>query len=148
MKEIEEQIRQAMAKGKFEELPGKGKPLKLDDDPLADPEWRLARHMLKSGGFTLPWIELRQEIEAELAQARADLQRAWKWRNAALDANQPAFQVQDEWARAETAFQERIAEINKRIFDYNLQTPIASTQLRKIDAGRELNRITSNQDAE
>jgi DnaJ family protein C protein 28 len=148
MKEIEEQIRQAMAKGKFNDLPGKGKPIKLDDDPLADPEWRLARHMLKSSGFTLPWIELRQEIETDLAQARAALQRAWKWRREALDANQPVSQVRDEWSRAVAAFHERVIEINKRIFDYNLQVPVASMQLRKIDADRELNSITSARDAE
>ena len=45
---------------------GKGKPLRLEDDSLEDPEWRMAYHMLREGGFSLPWIELRQEIVTTL----------------------------------------------------------------------------------
>ena len=63
MPNIEEHIRQAMQAGKFDDLPGKGKPLSLDENPLADPEWQLAFHMLKDAGFSLPWIESLKEIE-------------------------------------------------------------------------------------
>ena len=54
---IEEIIRQAMQEGKFDDLPGKGKPLNLDQNPHQDPDWRVAHHLLKSAGFSLPWIE-------------------------------------------------------------------------------------------
>ena len=47
----DEAIRKAMEEGKFDNLPGKGKPLKLDEDPFEDPEWRLANKMLKEGGY-------------------------------------------------------------------------------------------------
>ncbi len=61
MSNIEDHIRRAIEEGKFDDLPGKGKPLKLEDDPFVDPEWRLAHHMLRCSGFSLPWIERRQE---------------------------------------------------------------------------------------
>ena len=64
--------------------PVKGKPLRLDDNPLADPDWQLAYHLLKENGFTLPWIELRQEIEKEIEAARQSFKQAWEWRQSAL----------------------------------------------------------------
>ena len=136
---IEDHIRRAIEEGKFNDLPGKGKPLKLEDDPFVDPEWRLAHHMLRSSGFSLPWIERRQEIEASLETARAALQRSAAWGQAAL-ANQdvsPAF-VQIEWQKAVALFEERIAAINKSILSYNLEAPSVRFHLRPIDADREL----------
>jgi len=55
----EEQIRRAIEEGKFDNLPGKGKPLNLEQNPFEDPEWRLANHVLITSGFSLPWIEKR-----------------------------------------------------------------------------------------
>ena len=57
MPNIDEHIRKAQQEGKFDDLPGKGKPLKLEDDPHADPAWQLAFRMLKEAGYSLPWIE-------------------------------------------------------------------------------------------
>ena len=59
MNKAEDQIRRAMEEGKFDDLPGEGKPLRLENDPFEDPEWRMAHHVLRNGGFTLPWIEAK-----------------------------------------------------------------------------------------
>ncbi|UCF26898.1 MAG: DUF1992 domain-containing protein, partial [Chloroflexota bacterium] len=67
---IEEIIRRAIEEGEFDDLPGKGKPLQLDQNPHQDPEWRAAHNMLKSGGFSLPWIESLGEIEVQMQDAR------------------------------------------------------------------------------
>jgi DnaJ homolog subfamily C member 28 len=143
MKEIEDQIRQAMEAGKFDDLPGKGKPLRLDQDPFEDPEWRMAHHVLRNGGFTLPWIEARQEVERSLEAARKTLARAWSWRQEALAQGQALREVQAEWTRAEGAFRQQIAAINKGIFSYNLQAPSDRLQLRQLDPDRELEAITA-----
>ena len=71
MPNAEEQIRRAIEEGKFDNLPGKGKPLHLDQNPFEDPDWRLANHVLKTSGFSLPWIEKRNEIEALIQTARS-----------------------------------------------------------------------------
>jgi DnaJ family protein C protein 28 len=141
MPNIEEHIRQAMQAGKFDDLPGKGKPLNLDENPHVDPDWRLAHHMLKSSGYTLPWIAARQEIEALIDDARSALRRAWGWHERALGGGQPAAQVEAEWRRAQRAFAEQVEKINQKIFDYNLQTPAEKFQLMKVNADREIEAV-------
>jgi len=143
MPNIEDQLRKAMAEGKFDNLLGKGKPLHLDEiNPHADPEWELAYRMLKEGGYSLPWIETIREIEKDIAAARSDLQRAWEWRQAALAESQPASSVAAEWERALQAFTDRLTSLNKRIRDYNLKVPAARFQRPVLNFDRELNKIT------
>ena len=142
MSNIEDHIHQAMQDGKFDDLPGKGKPLNLDDNPLADPEWRMAHHMLRSSGFTLPWIEKRQEIDAGLEQARQDLQRAWDWHSQAARKGLPPAQAEREWQRALERFQAQVAEINKKLFSYNLEVPSNQFQRLPVSFEREVETLT------
>ena len=58
----EQRILQAIARGDLDDLPGSGKPLALDDDPLAQPETRLAYRILKNAGFVPLEILDRREI--------------------------------------------------------------------------------------
>jgi DnaJ family protein C protein 28 len=141
MAEIEDHIRKAMEDGKFDDLPGKGKPLNLDDNPHADPDWQLAHHMLKSSGYTLPWIAARQEIDDLVEVARTTLVRAWEWRERSLRSSQPYDQVEAEWQRAVRAFEDQVNKINQKIFDYNLQTPSDKFQLMKLNARKELEAV-------
>jgi DnaJ homolog subfamily C member 28 len=136
MPNIEEHIRRAIQDGKFDDLPGQGKPLNLDDNPHIDPEWHLAYHMLKSSGYTLPWIEARNDIENELAHARADLSQAWKWRQSNLTDPE----AESRWVRASTAFADHVEKLNRRIFEYNLQTPHVRFQMLMLDIEQELER--------
>ena len=141
MADIEEHIRKAMEDCKFKDLPGKGKRLNLEENPHADPEWRLAYHMLHSSGFSLPWIEARQEIDAQLDKTRADLRRAWEWYQQAPARRQPHTEAQAEWERAEAAFRDKIAQINRRITAYNLETPNSQLQILKINVEREIEAV-------
>lgn len=143
MSSIDELIRKAMEEGKFDDLPGKGKPLPLDDNPHEDPEWSLAYHVLRNGGFSLPWIEARQAIENDLAAARQALQRTWQWREAALQRSQTQEQVETEWQRAVQTFGEAVVALNKRIQEYNLQAPADPFQLQRLVMARELQAITN-----
>ena len=143
MSDIDDQIRKALEDGMFDDLSGKGKPLNLDDNPYADPDWQLAHHMLRSSGYTLPWISARQEIDAQIETARATLARGWEWRERSLKGGRPNDQVEAEWQRAVKAFQEQVDKINKKIFDYNLQTPSEKFQLMKLNAGKEIEAVKS-----
>src|SRR5437868_5873133 len=117
---VDKQIRKAMDEGKFDNLPGKGKPIDWDDNPFADADSRTAYTMLKKHGFTLPWIAERQDIEADLDKARRALLRTWKWCGARLEM-QPGQQY--EWDRAVAAFECEITKLNQRISSYNLKVP-------------------------
>lgn len=141
MSNVEEQIRRAIEEGRFDDLPGKGKPLQLDQDPHEDPDWRLAYHMLRSSGYSLPWIEKRREIEADLEDARQGLQRSWTWRMRASGESQVQPFVEVEWEAAVEKFRQQVALINKRIISYNLEVPSERFQLRPLNFERELGLI-------
>jgi len=67
---VEERIQEALRRGDFDNLPGAGRPLALDDDALVPPEVRLAYRILKNAGFVPPEVLERREIaelEHELA---------------------------------------------------------------------------------
>ena len=58
----EEKIRESMARGEFDDLPGKGEPLPLDDDSHLPQDIRMAHKILKNAGCLPPELELRKEI--------------------------------------------------------------------------------------
>lgn len=62
----EQRIAAARDRGEFDDLPGAGKPLNLDDDAHVPPELRLAWKLLKNAGFAPPELEARKEINGLL----------------------------------------------------------------------------------
>ena len=141
MPNIEELIQRAIQEGKFDALPGQGKPLHLDDNPQADPDWQLAYHLLKENGFSLPWLELRQELEGEIEATRQSLRQAWERRHSASAASRSDAEREAEFGRAARLFIEQIEKINQRIFDYNLQTPATRFQMAKLKPEQEIKQI-------
>jgi len=61
----EQKILEALARGEFDDLPGAGRPLALDDDALVPEDLRLAYRILKNAGLVPPEVEARREL-AEL----------------------------------------------------------------------------------
>ena len=54
----ERKIEEAIARGEFDDLPGQGLPLDLDDeDPLWPEEMRMARRILRNSGYDDPAAE-------------------------------------------------------------------------------------------
>lgn len=58
----EERIEKAIRDGELDDLPGKGKPLKLEDDSRIPPELRMAYKILKNAGVTPPELDTRNEL--------------------------------------------------------------------------------------
>ncbi|WP_206952099.1 DnaJ family domain-containing protein [Trinickia acidisoli] len=54
---VEQRIAAAAARGEFDDLPGAGAPLELDDDMLVPEEVRVANRILKNAGFVPPAVE-------------------------------------------------------------------------------------------
>ena len=64
---IEERIQQSIKKGEFDNLPGAGKPLNLEDFSNVPEELRMAYKILKNADCLPPEIELKKEIvQAEM----------------------------------------------------------------------------------
>ena len=70
---VERQIREAMERGEFDNLPGKGKPIDLNEYFETPEDVRLANSVLKSAGMTSREVDLLNEI-AELKQVQAAVQ--------------------------------------------------------------------------
>ncbi|WP_374717141.1 DnaJ family domain-containing protein [Geobacillus thermodenitrificans] len=58
----EEKIREAMKNGEFDELPGFGKPLELEDVSHIPEELRIGYLLLKNAGYVTEETELRKEL--------------------------------------------------------------------------------------
>ena len=62
LKAVEEAIQAARARGEFDHLPGRGKPLDHSEYFSQPEELRVAHHLLRNAGFVPPEVELLREI--------------------------------------------------------------------------------------
>jgi deoxycytidine triphosphate deaminase len=69
---VEALIREAQERGEFDHLPGKGKPIDLDEYFQMPEDVRMAQSLLKNAEMTSPEIQLLKEI-AELRQLLTSL---------------------------------------------------------------------------
>jgi ribosomal protein L39E len=113
---IDEIIHQAMERGEFDQLPGQGAPLKLDDERHVPEELRLAHRIMKDNDIVPDWIMSGKELEAEYARLRAALK--------------------DASAAQKAALREQVKAYNKRVLTHNLKLPpgIAHKPMLVIDA--------------
>lgn len=58
----ERRIREAQERGDFDDLPGTGSPLELDDDALVPEELRAAYRLLRNAGYLTPELAASREI--------------------------------------------------------------------------------------
>ena len=59
---VEQRIQEALERGDFDDLPGKGKPIPMEDYSMVPDELRLAYKILKNAGCLPPELELHKEI--------------------------------------------------------------------------------------
>lgn len=126
---IDRMIREAMERGEFDDLPGRGEPIDLRENPFEDPDVRTAHRLLRSAGFAPPWIEERKDIDAEFAQARNNLFRA-----RSLYGRTGKLASDHQWQRAAQEFRQKAVELNQRIRMYNLKAPAVGFHRTIIDA--------------
>jgi len=71
---IERRIKAAISRGEFDNLPGAGRPLALDDDLLVPVELRAAYRLLRNAGFVPPELTQVAEVNQLLGRLpRADI---------------------------------------------------------------------------
>ena len=59
---VEKKIKDAMDKGEFDDLPGRGKPIVFEDDSNIPEDLRLAFKVLKNADCLPPELQLKKEI--------------------------------------------------------------------------------------
>lgn len=138
----ERMLREAIEAGEFDNLPGKGKPIDLRENPFEDPDLRVVHKLLRDAGFAPAWIEERKDIDATFESSRQILTRAWKiYRPGGVSPNEAA------WKRNVAEFREKAAELNNRIRLYNLKVPAAGFQRRLLDIESIIENITQANDS-
>lgn len=125
VEKAESQIQDALNRGEFENLPGSGQPLKLDDNPFTQPT-ALATDLLKQNGFSLPWIEQKRDIETAVAQAEKKLLLVWE----RFDGTERS---KAKWQQAKEEFSVTISQINKKILTFNLKAPAPQLHIHAIN---------------
>lgn len=68
--DVDKQIQEAIDRGDFEDLPGKGKRQELEENAYIPRETQIVNQMLKDNGFAPRWIVVDKEIRAERDQSR------------------------------------------------------------------------------
>ncbi|MDW8107778.1 MAG: DUF1992 domain-containing protein [Armatimonadota bacterium] len=117
----ERKIEEAMQEGKFDDLPGKGKPLPLDEEWFAPPEMRPAIRLLKSAGVLPDWLERAREIE----QLREQVVRLWRIAEREYPrACRLSVERFHEWRDASwNGIQAVMQQVNSLILTYNCIAP-------------------------
>ena len=75
----ERRIAEAVARGEFDDLPGRGQPLALEDDRLVPEDLRVAYRLMKNAGYVPDEVRLLGElgtVEQLLREATRDDERA------------------------------------------------------------------------
>lgn len=138
----EKALREAIEAGEFDDLPGKGQPLDLRENPFEDPDLRTVHRLLRNAGFAPAWIMERKDIDAAIDGARVKLSRAWELYGKASDGTHP------DWKRNVSEFLELSSELNERIRLYNLKAPATGFHRSLIDAARLVREVQAREEAE
>ncbi|MBC8136466.1 MAG: DUF1992 domain-containing protein [Fibrella sp.] len=112
-------IKEAMDAGEFDNLAGKGEPIRIEDDPFTPPEVRVAHKLLKNANALPQWLQLEKDIERERAAVPSYIERGFR---AILQGKN---QVSKE--RIATRFRAEVRDrmdlVNTLILKYNEITP-------------------------
>lgn len=77
---VEQRIAAAAARGKFDDLPGVGAPLSLDEDALVPQEVRVANRILKNAGFVPPAVQQLRALRDLRTELNVVSDRATRYR--------------------------------------------------------------------
>ena len=129
--DVDKQIQEAIDRGDFEDLPGKGKRQALEENAYIPRKTWIVNQMITDNGFAPRWIEVDKEIRAERQQS-GKLLRNIKRRRRHLEASIHAHPHKSdrvrrvfelERARALAAYESQLKGLNQKILRYYLTTP-------------------------
>ncbi|CAM6087137.1 unnamed protein product [Calypogeia fissa] len=119
----EQRIVRSMMNGDFENLPGKGRPLKFECNPHADPAEDMAYRILAKNGFAPEWVELNKDIRIMIQRWRASLAIAYQRKLKASGGQEDTEAISQAWKALLGEFEVELGEINRKVLKYNLLVP-------------------------
>ncbi|HWP95799.1 MAG TPA: DUF1992 domain-containing protein [Syntrophomonadaceae bacterium] len=120
------QIQKAQARGDFDNLKGKGKPLIFEENPYEPPEMRMALKILKDNDFAPFWIELGKEIDKNWEKLNKELESFKRYTRMILSQKRSSGAVHRYEQKKAVFYMESrglLTEISHKILDYNLHCP-------------------------
>ena len=130
---VSQAIEEAMSKGAFDNLRGRGKPIPPRDRAFTPPGAELAYDILKNNDLAPGWIgvrnDVRREVEAWRMQLRAEAERTTAAWIAAGDNPAAQEAVRTRWSSKRAPLVTALEALNRRIRDANLQQPISTLHL-------------------
>ena len=139
----EEAIEEAIRLGAFDNLPGRGRPLKLVNNPYA-PGTELAYQLLQDNQYTLPWIAERTSLLARIQALREEIRQTWAQCLSdyqAMEGDSGRLDLADYWREMLADWEGRIIKLNKEIADLNLKQPGDQLEIVKLSLDVELVRV-------
>lgn len=119
---VEEQINEAMARGEFQNLKGKGQPLQLRGDLSQKAEMR--QKLRDNAGYGVPWEEVAREIETMTKRAEEELRRALAFREAGLSSNKSdKSKIEADFREHLKGVEAAIAAVNSLVLKHNVLLP-------------------------
>lgn len=119
---VDEQINEAMARGDFENLKGKGEPLDLKGD-LSD-RATMRTKLRHDAGYTAPWEEVAREIGSLTQKAETELRRAVQFYRAGISAPKANIaKIEADFRAALKQVQVAVQAANSAILRHNLLLP-------------------------
>ncbi|BES92486.1 Domain of unknown function (DUF1992) [Nesidiocoris tenuis] len=136
---VEDLIQESMGRGEFENLGGKGKPLKnkSSHNPYVDFVTHKLNEVLIDNGFTPQWITLQKEIREHRDSVRENLKKA----RLKLGPLPLSLKDQEYWDKTVERIELDAKYLNSKIDFYNLVVPILNKQMTHFDLAREADKI-------
>jgi hypothetical protein len=140
---VSQRIEEAIRRGHFDNLPGRGKPLEVRRDPFVPEDQQMAHTLLRNNNLVPAWIGERKSVFAAIERLRAKLAAS------AAYARQELANTRDEtgrgrmtqaWTRWKAEWQAEVAALNKRIIALNLQQPADHLEVYQLRLEEELAR--------
>ncbi|XP_059696186.1 dnaJ homolog subfamily C member 28 [Haemorhous mexicanus] len=140
---VEDLIQESMAKGDFDNLSGKGKPLqKFSHSPHIDPMTHNLNRILIDNGYQPEWILLQKEIRETIERLRKSIVASRRKLGEPMTLSE-----QKQWGRVCEQFAEDIRKLNKRVDNFNLVVPILSRQMVHFSTDKEILRARKTYEA-
>jgi hypothetical protein len=139
---IDRQIRKAMEDGDFDNLPGQGKPLDLNENENTPDEMRMAIKILRDNDLAPDWIMQGQDIDKKGEDILKRLRQAASAYRAAINAPDATGSTRAaaarSWQTVQATLTASVAKLNQEISVYNLKIPSGVTHKRALNLQREI----------
>lgn len=109
-------IDQAIRSGEWDNLPGKGKPLQLEDDSDVPEHLRLANKVLRDANVTPPWIDELRELNEHRLQVLALREKTFAKARDIRSRNEEITPLLQQW-------QDAMQIYNKQVTSFEVTAP-------------------------